>query len=135
MLFPNVITKPTRVSKTSQAIIDHIFSNDSESIITPKVHLYKISDHFPIICGIENLKFKAPKPETLTFRNLKTINGLKFRNDLKTLLIPLMYDFLNSKVTRCTFNEHMTKLVEGFIVCSFKKQKLENKSVSNKNIG
>ena len=52
--FSNLITKPTRVLKTSQTIIDHIFSDDSESIITPKVLLYKISDHFLIICTIEN---------------------------------------------------------------------------------
>ena len=65
--FSNLVIKSTRVLKTSQTIIDHIFSNDSEPIITPEVLLYKISDHFPIICTIENSKSKASKPETLFF--------------------------------------------------------------------
>ena len=109
--FSNLITKPTRVSKTSQTIIYYILSNDCESIITHKVLLYKISDHFPIICTIENPKFKAPNPETFVFRDLKIINVLKFRNDLKTVLIFLLYDFLNSKVTRI-FNERTNKVVQ-----------------------
>ena len=46
--FSNFITKPTKVSKTSQTIINHILSNDSESIITRKV-LYKISvKYYPL---------------------------------------------------------------------------------------
>ena len=53
--------------------------------------------HFSIICTIENPKFKAPKPETLIFRVLKTMNNVKFRNDLEIILIPLMCHLLNSK--------------------------------------
>ena len=69
--FSNVITKPTRVSKTSQAIIDHILFHDSESIITLKVHLYKMFDHFPITCTIENPKFKLQNLRLLIFRTSK----------------------------------------------------------------
>ena len=60
--FSDLITKPTQVLKTSQIIIAHILSNNSESIITPKEFLHKISDYFSIICTNENPKFKAPKP-------------------------------------------------------------------------
>ena len=88
--FSNLL--PTRVSKTIpvQTINDHILSDNIESIITRKMLLYKISDHFPIICTIENSKSKAPKPETFVFLDLKTINVLKFRYDLETILIPLV---------------------------------------------
>ena len=88
-VFSNLICKPTRVLKTSQTIIDHILSNDSESIITSKLLLYKISDHFPIFCTIENPKFKASNSKTSILRDLKTIHGLKFRNDLET--IPILF--------------------------------------------
>ena len=74
--------------------------------------LYKTSDHFHTICTIKNPKFKAQKPETFIFPDLKTINILKFRNDLETILIPPICDFLNSKVTCNTFNGHMNKLVQ-----------------------
>ena len=46
--FCNLITKPTRVTPTTQTIIDHILPNDSESIITPGMLLYKISVHYSI---------------------------------------------------------------------------------------
>ena len=120
--FSNLITKPTRISKTSQTIIDYNLSNDSKSIVTPKVLLYKISDHFQIICTIENSKFKAPNRIIFIFRDLKTINVLKFRNDWETIFIPLVCNFLNSKVTPNTFNEHMNKLVQAiYSILSLKK--------------
>ena len=34
--FLNLITVPTRVTPTSRTVIDHILTNDNESIITPK---------------------------------------------------------------------------------------------------
>ena len=84
-VFSDLICKPTRVLKTSQTIIYHILSNDSESIITSKVLLYKISAHFSIFCTIENPKYKFPNSKTFILRDLKTIHGLKFCNDLETI--------------------------------------------------
>ena len=42
----------------SQTIIDHILTNDNESVITPGVFLYKLADHYAIYCSITNPKFK-----------------------------------------------------------------------------
>ena len=53
--FCNLITKPTRVTSTTQTIIDHILTNDNESILTPSVLSCKISDHYPIYCAIKNI--------------------------------------------------------------------------------
>ena len=132
--FSNLVTKPTRVSKTLLTIIGHIPSNDSESIITPQVLLYKISDHFPIICTIENPKCKAPKPETFIFSDLKTINVLKFCNDLKTILILLVCDFLNSNSMRNTFNEHMNKLVQAIYSIIEKRTPLKKRTRKQKHL-
>ena len=44
----SLITKPTRVTVSSQTVIDHILTNDCRSLITPGVFSYKISDHSPI---------------------------------------------------------------------------------------
>ena len=57
--FFNDISKPTRVLKNSQTIIDHILSYNSESIITQQVLLFKIFDHFPLICTLRIPNLKA----------------------------------------------------------------------------
>ena len=62
--FSNLMAKPTRVSEISRTIIDHNLTNDSESMISPKVLLYKISDHFRIICAVDNRNLE---PQNLKF--------------------------------------------------------------------
>ena len=52
-LFP-VITKPTRVTVTSQTLIDHIFTNITARTVTSVIYQYDITDHFPIFCQIHN---------------------------------------------------------------------------------
>ena len=50
-LFP-VITKPTRVTVTSQTLIDHIFTNITARTVTSGIYQYDITDHFPIFYQI-----------------------------------------------------------------------------------
>ena len=57
-VFSSLITQPTRVTADSLTIIDHILTNDNESVITPGVFLYKLADHYAIYCSITNPKFK-----------------------------------------------------------------------------
>ena len=40
--FFSLITKPTRVTNFSKAIIDHVLTNDTDSILTPGVLTYSI---------------------------------------------------------------------------------------------
>ena len=56
-----LITSPTRVTSTSQTFIDHIFTNEYESILTPDVLTYSLSDHYPIFCTITNSQLQTPK--------------------------------------------------------------------------
>ena len=59
--FFSLITKPTRVSNSSKTTIDHVLTNDTDSIRTPGVLTYSISDHYPIFCTISNPTFKTTK--------------------------------------------------------------------------
>ena len=72
--FCNLITKPTRVTSATQTTIDHILTNDDESIITPGVLSYKISDHYPIYYAIKNINNKPTSAfNKYSFRNLPKI--------------------------------------------------------------
>ena len=53
-----VITKPTRVTVTSQTVIDHTFTNIAARTVTSGIYQYDITDHFPLFCQIHN---NAPK--------------------------------------------------------------------------
>ena len=83
--FCNLITKPTLVTSTTQTIIDHILTNDNESIMTPGVLSYKISDHYPIYCAIKNINNNKPTSafNKYSFRNTKNIDGKIFVMILK----------------------------------------------------
>ena len=111
--FP-IITKPTRVSASSQTIIDHILTNDTESTITPGVFPYKISDHYPIFCTITNSIFSNYHSEVpYSYRNVNSVDGDKFRSDLESSLNPLLLDITHSPPTsQNKLDESFTRLVE-----------------------
>ena len=43
----SLIDKSTRITNTSQTVIDHIIINDKTSIINPIIFLSDITDHYP----------------------------------------------------------------------------------------
>ena len=110
--FCNLITKPTRVTSTTQTIIDHVLTNDNESIMTPGVLLYKISDHYPIYCAINKNNNKPTSAfNKYSFRNTKNIDCNNFRNDLETALAPLLFNLMSTSVSQETLDEHFNELL------------------------
>ena len=111
--FFNLVSIPTRVTPNSQTIIDHILTNDSESILTPGVILYKISDHNAISCNIASPRFNNSKTNSsFMFRNTKSINRENFYKDLDSSLAPLVYELTHSSVTRESLDDSFSKLVQ-----------------------
>ena len=85
--FSNLITKPTRVTENSQTIIDHLLTNDNESLINPGVLHYKLADHLPIFCLISLPKINSyQSTATNIFRNIKSIDVDNFCDDLESSL-------------------------------------------------
>ena len=52
--FMPVITKPTRVTDHTSSLIDHIYTNAHEKVISSGICLADISDHLPVFCTIAN---------------------------------------------------------------------------------
>jgi len=44
----NLINKPTRVTKETHILLDHIYTNDSKHRMNSGMCLWDISDHYPI---------------------------------------------------------------------------------------
>ena len=56
--FLSLIDQPTRITPSSQTVIDHILTNDSVSTLTTGVIRCKLADHYPTFCIISNSNFK-----------------------------------------------------------------------------
>ena len=77
---------PTRVSKQSSTIIDHIYTNKIENVAETIVPPVSISDHYPICftrsSGANNCENKSTEHKTITYRSFKNFNESHFQQDL-----------------------------------------------------
>ena len=78
-----MVTSPTRVTKNSVSLIDHVYSSKPETISDCFVPHYSISDHFPV-CMTRNINVKVKKSShtTTTYRCFKRFNEEVFLSDL-----------------------------------------------------
>ena len=57
-----IITEPTRVSKSSESLIDHMCVSEDATVLHHKVVQYSTSDHFPVWVKLDmKNKFSAPR--------------------------------------------------------------------------
>ena len=67
-----IVSDPTRVTKTSSSLVEHVYSNQSEHIDFISVPKYSISDHYPIcISHKRELKKKKLFHDHITYRSKK----------------------------------------------------------------
>ena len=99
-----LIDKPTRVTTTSSSIIDHIITNDNNSILYPCIIRSGLTNHFPIVCfvAIDSRKHSVSRiPEQLIFIcDKRRFDRNLFRDDLNAPLCKLLHLIpLNSSET------------------------------------
>ena len=79
-----LITKPTRITETSETMIDLIFVNNSQRIVRSDVIPCSLSDHSLVFCVFKAGVTKAP-PRTFEYRSYKHYNKQSFLLDLKNV--------------------------------------------------
>ena len=67
----SLITKPTRVTSNTAALIDHFFTNDDIHEIETYIITSDISDHFILFAAVRNLKLPKLEPSK---KNQKIFN-------------------------------------------------------------
>ena len=79
-----IITIPTRVTKISSTIIDHIITNNTSHIINPGVIRCdsKLSDHYVIFCTINNYPTKPLNKTFYTIRDKSKLNTEVYCNEM-----------------------------------------------------
>ena len=104
-----LIDKPTRISKTCDSIIDHIYTNSAHiNHVTPTIICDDISDHFPI-CAVYKCKPKKTSRSRPYVRRMTREKIDRFLEDLYNSLYSLMENEsnLNSIITlMCDLTNH-----------------------------
>ena len=85
--FSQLIDIPTRVSTSSQTLIDHIITNVSDKNLIPGLICSDISDHYPTFVIASNTT-KANNNKPIFRRNMKKFNSENFKKDLFKTLLP-----------------------------------------------
>ena len=76
-----LISTPTRVTETSETLIDVILTSSETLIKSSGVQELTISDHFIVHCTL-NLKSPKPQPVSITTRSYKNFNPEDFCDDV-----------------------------------------------------
>ena len=82
-----LISNPTRVTQTSETLIDHIYTNTPSLVSFTSVSQLSVSDHFPITCMVNAKVTKSHKHmhTTISYRSFKNFNKAAFLHDLGLL--------------------------------------------------
>ena len=86
-----IVTKPTRVTRTSRTLIDHIITNYPMRIsATDVIPTSIVSDHDALFACI-NVRVNRYQPGYKYIRNMKTFDEQEFISDLNTLPLNIVY--------------------------------------------
>jgi hypothetical protein len=90
-----LLKKPTRKTKDSETLIDHIYTTDKSNIIEAKSSHFKPSDHDAICATWSKKNTKIPKigHTTIHYRNMSKFNANNFLNDLQQAHLSHVYQF------------------------------------------
>ena len=118
-----LISQPTRITKSSETIIDHFCTNRVDLISEVKVSDYSVSDYFPTACTyrLNNVKAKEKQHNSVYHRCFKSID-IEFNNDLQC-------QDLNGVKQCITPNESLKQLYHVINTYLFKHAPLKEKCI------
>ena len=89
-----MIKDHTRVTKKTQTLIDHIYTNNTDKVINANIIHSSISDHYVIFCTYLVKSPKQPKNghEYIQYRSLKNFNKTLFLHDFSCMPFDNIYE-------------------------------------------
>ena len=132
-----LITSLTRISpnKTSNSILDHLYTNRTEKEIVSKVITYELTDHLPIIVWINVSLKKETQPNNMSIRDMKVFDESKFLSFLRRELKNI--HCIDGNIYFNMFTERLMKGINSFAPLrrlSRRENKLKTKPWINKSI-
>ena len=111
--FHQLIHMPTRITKTSKTIIDHIYCNFTDNFISNGTIYNDITDHFPIFAFIQNINYIFSKNST-TKRNYSKFQTDKFKETLAEINWEHVINCNNPNIAYNTFIDTFEKICSKF---------------------
>lgn len=103
-----IITKPTRITELTEALIDLIIISDTSVVLNSGNIELNISDHELVFCNLDiNNKFE---PYFITYRDFSAFNHNHFTNDLLTIPFHHIYTFAHVEQKVQYFNDCLINL-------------------------
>ena len=123
-----LISQPTRITHTTDTIIDHFYTSNPEHITECYVASLSISNHFPI-CLTRKINCKITKTThlTTTYRCFKQFDETKFLLDLEN-------DLSTFSVDSVDMNENFDTWHSLIMNCLNKRAPLKSKRVKHKRL-
>ena len=82
----NAICLPTRVTETSETVLDHVITNTNLEMMQAGVLTEEISDHYPVFCVTRGSVKKIPSEFQIPTRKFANSKKQAFIDDLQTRL-------------------------------------------------
>ena len=105
------ITEPTRITETSQIMIDLIFVNNSHRIVQNGVIPCSLSDHSLVFCVFKSRVPKVP-PRPIEYRSYKHHNKQSFLQDIKDTAWSAVVDDSDINTTVNNWCKHFIDLAD-----------------------
>ena len=110
------ITRPTRVTRMSATLIDNVFlSYRLYEKMKCSVIMHDISDHFPSICIVSNVKADKKNPVYTTYCDITDCNISLIKNYLATVNWCEILENKNADTRYRCFHSTLTKLLDTHI--------------------
>lgn len=106
-----VITSSTRITYSSETLIDHIYTNLSGCGNSAGTILSDLSDHFPVFAFFENMLYNTVK-HRVKLRNYAHYNKLKFNNDLAAMPWHEIYETTDVNIAYAKFIKLVTEVCD-----------------------
>ena len=89
-----IINEPTRVTYSTNTLIDHIYVTNDLPVLQSATIKYGISDHFPVFAVFDlknNSNINSGTHKQISYRTYKTFNPDAFLRDLRNTSWPNIY--------------------------------------------
>ena len=81
-----IVKSPTRITDHSETLIDHIYCNNLSNVLSTKVPILGLSDHFPVFVTrkLNSSPVLKKSHHSISYRSFKNFNEAEFINDLSS---------------------------------------------------
>ena len=107
-----LIQEATRITETSETLLDHIISNSTQKISQHGVLNLGLSDHQMIYCTRKSTRAKSYDHKYIKVRSMKNYNRELFLNKLKLLKLPSYSEFIDINAAYSHFLQLISSVID-----------------------